>query len=279
MEDNKLKFKLSSLRYDLSREESVSSDKIFNDSVLGKLVKYRPSSMDELRLIKGLGDRWVNKFGYRILDVINDGNPLPDLELLSPTMVGMHKSRIKGDYYLTFSSLWPFLKTLAQELDDRSYDILNMFADGYSQEDIAQKYDLSPERIRQLVVESIKNSFMTASMQVRTFKEVEAKRDELSLQLNECRLRIQEITTEKIANGEMEEEKKDYVEIKNELLSSLNLSERLANDFLRGDITTISELCRKTEKEFLEIRGVGKKALEEARKILAERGLSFKKEK
>lgn len=276
MENKELYRKLCSLRWKISREYSVPYEAVFNDTELDNLIKFRPSNMDELVMVKGFGQNRGQKYGHLILHVLNGGEPTIKLEPSPEHMPEKKNTRSRREYSIGFSALWPFLQSLILELDERSQDILHMLGDGYSQKEIADKYGLSLTMVNNIISNAIKTSLMIAGMRSRNYKEMEAKRDELTLQLTECRLRIKEITDEKIAAGEIEED--DYVEIKNDLLKNLEMSVRLSSTFTRGDIETVSELCRMTEKDFLRIPRAGKIQLEEARKLLAKRGLSFKKE-
>jgi len=68
--DRELFEALRGLRLELARERQVSSYLIFNDAVLRELARLRPSTLERMRHISGIGDTKLRDFGQRFLDVL-----------------------------------------------------------------------------------------------------------------------------------------------------------------------------------------------------------------
>lgn len=62
-------------------------------------------------------------------------------------------------------------------------------------------------------------------------------------------------------------------------IEDLDLSVRSYNCLKRASISTVSELCAKTEEEMIKVRNLGKKSLKEVKEKLAEIGKSFRDSK
>jgi ATP-dependent DNA helicase RecQ len=60
------------LRRDLARDRQVSAFIIFEDRVLRELARVRPSTLDRMRLIPGVGDKRLRDFGTLFLALIGD---------------------------------------------------------------------------------------------------------------------------------------------------------------------------------------------------------------
>jgi len=73
----------------------------------------------------------------------------------------------------------------------------------------------------------------------------------------------------------------EKVVIKNEdmTIEDLDLSVRSYNCLKRASISTVNELCSKTEEEMIKVRNLGKKSLKEVKEKLAEIGKSFRDSK
>lgn len=62
--------KLRQLRMQISKSRSVPPYAVCNDSTLIEMCKQKPMNKDELRFVKGMGDRKIQSFGNRFLKVI-----------------------------------------------------------------------------------------------------------------------------------------------------------------------------------------------------------------
>ena len=62
--------KLQQLRYETARKEHIPPFVIFSDVTLWELAEQRPSTLEELRSIKGIGDFKLHKYGPAFLDII-----------------------------------------------------------------------------------------------------------------------------------------------------------------------------------------------------------------
>ena len=70
IEDEPLLEALKSLRKKISDEENIPPYVVFHDATLGELIEQRPSSLGELLDITGIGQAKLQKYGQKILDVL-----------------------------------------------------------------------------------------------------------------------------------------------------------------------------------------------------------------
>lgn len=287
MEEELLVQMLKALRMDIARELKMPPYVVYHNSAIENLVKNRPQSIEELGKIKGFGSSNIEKYGERILDVLKNGYPLkekdnnviPELK----TEVNNDEQRKKKEekkkvishtnenYVIDFPHLWRFISPFVEEQDERRKDILIKFAEGNSMEEIAIDYSLSTERIRQLIVKGLAATGRVMAFRSKKYKALQEENEKLKLQLDECIQRINDL--EKYAP----EQDRCLID-ENVYLSRLNVSNRLAHIFERGNLKTMSQLCRITKREFLSIPGAGRKTLGEVLKLLEERNLGFMKD-
>jgi ATP-dependent DNA helicase RecQ len=60
------------MRRDLARERNVSAFIIFEDKTLRELARLRPSTLERMRLIPGVGEKRLRDFGFLFLTLISD---------------------------------------------------------------------------------------------------------------------------------------------------------------------------------------------------------------
>ena len=77
-------------------------------------------------------------------------------------------------------------------------------------------------------------------------------------------------------NLEKDEAVEEEAQFENISIEELDLSVRSYNCLKRDGITTVLELCDRTEEAMMKVKNLGKKSLKEIKDKLAERGLSFK---
>ena len=70
LEDEPLLEALRALRKSISDEENIPPYVVFHDVTLAELIEQRPSSLAELLDITGVGQAKLQKYGQRILDVL-----------------------------------------------------------------------------------------------------------------------------------------------------------------------------------------------------------------
>lgn len=63
--------RLQSLRKSIAEQKSVPPFVIFHDSVLVSMVKYQPSTLQQLNAIDGIGEKKLEQYGSAFLNVIN----------------------------------------------------------------------------------------------------------------------------------------------------------------------------------------------------------------
>lgn len=69
--DKELLSKLKSLRKEISLKEKLPPYVIFHDSVLKEISDILPTTIDQLRQIKGIGDKKLVKYGSDLLSIVN----------------------------------------------------------------------------------------------------------------------------------------------------------------------------------------------------------------
>lgn len=80
-------------------------------------------------------------------------------------------------------------------------------------------------------------------------------------------------------NAEQEVESasnEDAINLQHKMIEDLELSVRSYNCLKRAGITTVEELCQKTEYEMMHVRNLGKKSLKEVKDKIYSLGLSFR---
>ncbi|MDH5517617.1 MAG: DNA helicase RecQ [Gammaproteobacteria bacterium] len=78
--DEELFEALRQYRYSLAQKESVPPYVIFNDKTLVEMTRKRPSTLDQLGQISGVGDKKKDKFGEQFLTIINQHKIHPWLQ-------------------------------------------------------------------------------------------------------------------------------------------------------------------------------------------------------
>ncbi|MDI6810178.1 MAG: HRDC domain-containing protein [archaeon] len=68
--DSELFEKLRRLRMDIARERNIRPYMVFHNSVLKEIATIKPTTKEQLLLIKGIGDKKIEKYGERVLNVI-----------------------------------------------------------------------------------------------------------------------------------------------------------------------------------------------------------------
>jgi DNA-directed RNA polymerase subunit alpha len=79
-----------------------------------------------------------------------------------------------------------------------------------------------------------------------------------------------------LAEGEDAEDNAAVNEIQSKMIEDLELSVRSYNCLKRAGISTVEELCQKTEYEMQHVRNLGKKSLKEIKDKIYSLGLHFK---
>jgi ATP-dependent DNA helicase RecQ len=70
--EQKIFDRLRSWRMGTAREHNVAAYIIFNDATLREIAKARPTALDELRGISGVGEKKLASYGDEIVDLINE---------------------------------------------------------------------------------------------------------------------------------------------------------------------------------------------------------------
>ena len=72
--NNKIKQDLKKYGYYLASKEKVKPYQIFNDKLIEKIVEARPQTLDELRNIKGIDPKIIDKHGLKIIKIVKNNS-------------------------------------------------------------------------------------------------------------------------------------------------------------------------------------------------------------
>lgn len=170
-------------------------------------------------------------------------------------------------------------------IDERQCKVLKMMIDGDSLEEVANYYNLTRERIRQI--------FEKACRKIRRVECIKGKLDSihaLKLELLDTK-RLLNAAVEKLSLHEQvehslseEHEREELIkefERSDELVNILNtsiidlVSNRALNCLKFVGVETLGDLVQLKETEMLRYRNFGKKSLNELKELLEKYGLSF----
>ena len=71
-EEKTLEARLKKLRIDLAHRESISFlPAVFDNKTMYQLIRHRPKTLEELKLIKGFGTRRIERYAASVLETIN----------------------------------------------------------------------------------------------------------------------------------------------------------------------------------------------------------------
>ena len=152
--------------------------------------------------------------------------------------------------------------------------IILFFKDNYTLERLGKKYDVSRERIRQIIAVGLKKfAHCARTYEARRQAEADlADRHAFRAQLIEEYKKNGVITPEmNFEFGALMIGTYQY----DSSIEELGLSVRTYNSLRRGGIRTVSDLTSHTERELLQIRTMGKKSVREIRNKLEEIGLDL----
>ena len=77
-EEKILEARLKALRIDLAQSNGISFlPAVFDNRVLYALIRQRPASMEELKKVKGFGEKRIGKYGDNVLQAIREATPGP----------------------------------------------------------------------------------------------------------------------------------------------------------------------------------------------------------
>lgn len=150
---------------------------------------------------------------------------------------------------------------------------------------IGEHYNLSRERIRQIIVKGLKKIkyfiYRYETLKKEEQRKIEERQREEKLQQQREELieafREKGIITEDIAVyfGEPQFEATPSYNASSLVIEDLDLSVRSYNCLRRAGIRTVSELINKTENEVYHIRNLGKKSLKEIKEKLISNGFTL----
>lgn len=174
------------------------------------------------------------------------------------------------------------LSCLVRQMDKRSYEILEATLKGESRKFIAQKYGLTQERIRQIVVKATKEAKELLIEQRKNLDETKAENARLNVQLNllnEETLRLKTLLPKDTllqkmsGEGNFDEELASLFETP---LTDIRLSVRASNILQYMEIKKFADIPQiESVRKLWDMRNSGRKTVHEISKLLDDFHLTF----
>lgn len=191
---------------------------------------------------------------------------------------------------LTRREFYYAIPAMLCELDiipDRVAEVMRLVIQGETFEDIASRFGLSKERVRQLFTKGCRKATLLSEV-----KDKLLQLEDVRLQNAELKQQVKILSSELKTQREYEEalrakneaERIKAIEETDSLISlfntpitdpSLNLSVRTLNCCKSSDIETLGDICRHCKTDFLKMRNFGRKSLSELDDLLDSLNLSF----
>lgn len=161
----KLVQQLRGLRNDFVAEEQVAHFQIFTQDTLGEMAEFLPTTVAQLAAIKGMGKIRIQKYGDRILQVINayckkhNAQPTTDILVARPHKVKKPKV-IKGATQEISLKMFQSGKSIEEIAQERNYAVSTIYTHlaKFVQEGILQVTDIMPQEkydtLRELIEET-----------------------------------------------------------------------------------------------------------------------------
>lgn len=161
------------------------------------------------------------------------------------------------------------------ELGPRELFVLRSFIEGHGYVEIASKLELSGERVRQIINESVSKICDVTRIGAKWMHYDALKKENESLRAQVKSLR------EKYEISVSDQELKYITTLLSIRIADLNVSVRTINALHSGNsngekVDTLDELLKHSEIELLKFRNFGRKSLSEIRDILDGLGLDFR---
>lgn len=155
----------------------------------------------------------------------------------------------------------------------RDFEILSLYLQGYTREELAEKFNLSTERIRQLVLKAGKHLSLRSFKCSKDYKELEDRYHELENALETEKHEHKQL--QKMLPENSEKEKLDTCS-SSVFIRDLDIPARLANLLKRMQIKTVYQLSEHSAQDLLSQEGCGRKSVDDAARLLKAFGLQFK---
>jgi len=235
---------LRNLRRQIAREMEVPAYSICRDRVLFELSESKPTTKEELKVIHGIGNTFIDKFGELFLDIINNHttdtqkerklinktllnhNDSPDTEIIGSDEVQPDKENIDSAALEK-----EFIKILTKYLNERERNIVILRLglgqrNGKILEEIGKEYNLTRERIRQILNKAYRklrhpsrNLNIPEYFEILKFRRDPKQYDELFYRLN------RNLNHNTIIKPASFTEKEDYANIEEHVKSNTILSD------------------------------------------------------
>lgn len=194
-------------------------------------------------------------------------------EELEKRLDSINKEKIELEGYSSLSKIYEYnwRKFIERRMGERrrEYDMLLDYLDGAHFYEIAEKWDLSRERINQLVGRAIR-SLRASWPDVQEIKELKQDREKLRLENNVLRDKLKKLGLHKEAKT-----KEGLPAVFLTKVRDYNWSFRTLNCLKSADIDTIGDLCQKNPTSIMRYRNFGKKSLREVVEKLEDMGLTL----
>lgn len=198
---------------------------------------------------------------------------------LQHAMTGWKKSYIVPQYVDFIKALYHV--ALVPGFYKREFEILTAFMDGEKLEDLAEKYGLARERVRQIVAKSC----LRFSSQTERIRNCIHYNDELELQVKSLKFALRQVQEQYDAYRVKHSDKPLSVaavppEILHKNISDFNFSARVLNNLCNGkvEINTIGDLLMNfssLEELRDKTRNLGRKSLSQIEDFMYDLGLVF----
>lgn len=141
-------------------------------------------------------------------------------------------------------------------LNPREYQTMEMTVNGYSPQDIADEFQVSIERVRQLIYRAARRIRMNDAAEF------------LRLENEKLKKQIEQI--------ELENSKTDRQRLMETCIVDLDLSVRALNCLKQAEVSTIGDLMKMSKFDLLKFRNFGRKSMQEIEEMLYSKGLELK---
>ncbi|NJL58752.1 MAG: hypothetical protein HC887_02960 [Desulfobacteraceae bacterium] len=134
----------------------MASFVIFYDSTLKELVQYQPQTLEEMEQIHGIGQRKLERYGERILDIIREHVRQHGIRFQAENLPGIKKPVEKQIHHAKSDKLSPTM-----------LETLSLFKTGKSPEEIAESRNFAVSTIYGHLSEIIADGQLSAKDVVR----------------------------------------------------------------------------------------------------------------
>jgi predicted DNA-binding protein YlxM (UPF0122 family) len=162
----------------------------------------------------------------------------------------------------------------AQHLTEREHEFFRLYyLDEHTYEEIGIQFDLSRERVRQIVMRATRRIFTKLSYFIRSEQEFRLYKHQYKESIEKAKLYDLVMQLVKPPEEKAEEPPIDYSQMK---LVDFDLSTRALHTLHYADIETVAQLITWSKADLLKCRNLGLSTLTEIEEFLRQHGLSLR---